>query len=70
MNIYVQQSIHIGMIKIGGITNSSVLQIGTSGAIVPASYLFNTGGYTEPAPSALMEEIGEEALNKPVLVPL
>ncbi|MFK4998182.1 spore germination protein GerPB [Bacillus sp. N9] len=50
MIINVQQSIHIHMIKIGGITNSSVLQIGTSGMITPASYLYNTGGFQSAAP--------------------
>jgi spore germination protein PB len=52
MNFYIQQSIHINLIKIDGITNSSVLQIGSAGIIKPASYLFNTGGFTEPAPLA------------------
>ncbi|MBG9545730.1 spore gernimation protein [Cytobacillus firmus] len=52
MNFYIQQSIHIHFIKIGGITNSSVLQIGSAGIIKPASYLYNTGGFTEPAPEA------------------
>ncbi|MCP3742146.1 spore germination protein GerPB [Rossellomorea sp. BNER] len=52
MKLYVQQSIHIQMIKIGGMANSSVLQIGTSGKIQSASYLYNTGGFTEPAPEA------------------
>ncbi|GLB58849.1 spore germination protein GerPB [Cytobacillus sp. NCCP-133] len=52
MNFYIQQSIHINFIKIGGITNSSVMQIGSAGIIKPASYLFNTGGFTEPAPEA------------------
>ncbi|GER65763.1 hypothetical protein BpJC7_21680 [Weizmannia acidilactici] len=56
MNIYVQQSINIRMIKIGGITNSSVLQIGTSGIIKPASYLYNTGNFSAPAPSATAAE--------------
>ncbi|MED1202481.1 spore germination protein GerPB [Heyndrickxia acidicola] len=51
MNIYVQQSIQIRMIKIGGISNSSVFQIGSAGIIKPASYLYNTGGYTQPAPT-------------------
>ncbi|MGM0846813.1 MAG: spore germination protein GerPB [Bacillota bacterium] len=50
MKLYVQQSIHINMIKIGGMSNSSVFQIGTSGQILPTSYLYNTGGFTEPAP--------------------
>ena len=51
MIINVQQSIHIQMIKIGGLTNSSVFQIGTSGIITPFSQLYNTGGYTGPAPA-------------------
>ncbi|WP_421385403.1 spore germination protein GerPB [Bacillus salacetis] len=50
MKLYVQQSIHIQMIKIGGMSNSSVFQIGTSGQILPNSYLYNTGGFLEPAP--------------------
>ncbi|WP_043933109.1 spore germination protein GerPB [Bacillus sp. EB01] len=52
MNIYIQQSIHIQSIRIGGISNSSVFQIGSSGIIKPASYLSNTGGFTGPAPKA------------------
>ncbi|MEW9051381.1 MAG: spore germination protein GerPB [Neobacillus sp.] len=52
MNFYIQQSIQINFIKIGSISNSSVLQIGSSGIIKPASYLYNTGGFTEPAPAA------------------
>ena len=52
MNLYVQQSISIQFLKIGGITNSSVLQIGSAGIIKAASRLYNTGGYTEPAPLA------------------
>jgi spore germination protein PB len=53
MNFYIQQSIHINFIKIGGITNSSVLQIGSAGIIKPAAYLYNTGGFTQPAPTTL-----------------
>jgi spore germination protein PB len=52
MNIYIQQSITIQSIRIGGISNSSVFQIGSSGIIKPASYLANTGGFTGPAPEA------------------
>ncbi len=51
MNIYVNQSISIQTIRINGLSNSSVLQIGTSGVIKPVSYLSNTGGYTGPAPA-------------------
>lgn len=50
MNFYVQQSISIQFIKINGITNSSVLQIGSAGIIKPVSNLMNTGGFTQPAP--------------------
>ncbi|MEH7546457.1 spore germination protein PB [Neobacillus bataviensis] len=53
MNFYIQQSIHINFIKIGGITNSSVLQIGSAGIIKPQANLFNTGGFTKPAPSGI-----------------
>jgi spore germination protein PB len=52
MNFYIQQSIHIHFIKIGGITNASVLQIGSVGIVKPAAYLYNTGGFTGPAPLA------------------
>jgi spore germination protein PB len=52
MNFYIQQSIQINFIKISSITNSSVLQIGSAGIIKPASYLYNTGGFTGPAPTA------------------
>ncbi|MDQ0268792.1 spore germination protein GerPB [Cytobacillus purgationiresistens] len=49
-NFYIQQSIHIQLIKIGGVSNSSVFQIGSAGIIKPSSHLYNTGGFTEPAP--------------------
>lgn len=52
MNFYVNQSIIIQYIKIGGITNSSVFQIGSAGIIKPHSHLYNTGGFTGPAPEA------------------
>lgn len=50
MKIYLQQTIQIRMIKIGGLSNSSVFQIGSAGIIKPASYLYNTGGFIRPAP--------------------
>lgn len=53
MNLYVQQSIHIHFIKIGGITNASVFQIGSAGIVKPTAHLYNTGGFTQPAPQAL-----------------
>ncbi|MCL6570430.1 MAG: spore germination protein GerPB [Bacillus sp. (in: Bacteria)] len=53
MNFYIQQSIQINSIKINGITNSSVLQIGSAGIIKPQTNLYNTGGFTQPAPTAI-----------------
>lgn len=74
MNYFIQQSIVINTIKIGGISNSSVLQIGSAGIIKPASYLYNTGGFTESAPELNPDEPGlnvadEETLFSPA-VPL
>jgi len=51
MNFYIQQSIQINFIKIGGVSNSSVFQIGSAGIIKPSSHLYNTGGFTGPAPT-------------------
>jgi len=51
MNFYIQQNIHINFLKIDGITNSSVLQIGSAGIIKASSHLYNTGGFTGPAPT-------------------
>ncbi len=53
MNLYVQQSIHIHFIKIGGITNASVLQIGSAGIVKPIANLYNTGGFAQSAPQAI-----------------
>jgi spore germination protein PB len=55
MNYYIQQSIHINLIKIGGITNSSVLHIGSAGIIKPQANLYNTGGFTHPAPGTIKQ---------------
>ena len=64
MNIYVQQSISIQFLKIEGISNSSVLQIGSAGIIKPVSNLYNTGGFTGPAPEPVVTE------TQPPFVPL
>ncbi|MCJ7840382.1 spore germination protein GerPB [Lederbergia sp. NSJ-179] len=71
MHIHVQQSIHIQSIKIGALTNSSVLQIGTSGVITPSSHLYNTGGFKKAAPNIpkTLETAGE-TFEQPSLVPL
>jgi spore germination protein PB len=52
MNFYINQSINIHFLKIGSVSNSSVLQIGSAGMIKSLSNLYNTGGFTEPAPAA------------------
>ncbi|WP_433748821.1 spore germination protein GerPB [Falsibacillus pallidus] len=52
MKLYIQQTIQIHLIKIGSVSNSSVFQIGTLGAVTETSNLYNTGGYTQPAPPA------------------
>lgn len=50
MTIIVHQSISIHQLKVDSMSNSCVLQIGTSGIIRALSNLYNTGGYTGPAP--------------------
>ncbi|MBR7797359.1 spore germination protein GerPB [Virgibacillus sp. AGTR] len=52
MNITVHQSISIYMIKVGAITNSSVLQIGSTGSLQAQSDIYNTGGFTEAVEEA------------------
>ena len=46
----VTQTINIQVLRINGISNSSILQIGTAGIIKPLSNLYNTGDYIAPAP--------------------
>jgi spore germination protein PB len=53
MNFYIQQNISINLLRIDAITNSSVLQIGSAGIIRPTSHLYNTGGFTGPAPEPI-----------------
>ncbi|TBL73057.1 spore germination protein GerPB [Paenibacillus thalictri] len=52
MNMTVHQTIIIHQLRVGSVTNSSVLQIGSSGMIKSLSNLYNSGGFTGPAPSA------------------
>lgn len=49
MHLTVHQSINIYMIKVGSVSNSSVLQIGSAGNIQASADLYNSGGYTELA---------------------
>lgn len=67
MNFFVHQNIVIHNLKIDGISNSSVCQIGSAGIIKPLSNLFNTGCFTQPAPPA-----GRQPITLPTqpLVPL
>lgn len=69
MNINVQQSIHIHSIKIESLTNSSVLQIGSAGIIKPSSHLYNTGGFTGPAPELNQPFSQPMAIEVPLLPP-
>lgn len=65
MNLIVHQSIVINNLKVGGVSNSSVLQIGSAGVVRALSNLYNSGGFTGPAPKLtssegqLMAEPGE-----------
>ncbi|MCA0969632.1 spore germination protein GerPB [Halobacillus litoralis] len=48
----VHQCININILRIGSVSNSSIVQIGSSGVIQAKSDLFNTGAFTEPAAPA------------------
>ena len=50
MNFYINQSICINYLRVEAVSNSSVLQIGSAGIIKPLSNIYNTGGFTQPAP--------------------
>lgn len=65
MNITVHQTISIYMIKVSAITNSSVLQIGSTGSVQAQSDIYNTGGFTQPA-----QEVAESLSEAVPLVPL
>ncbi|MBD8067592.1 spore germination protein GerPB [Bacillus sp. PS06] len=52
MNFYINQNISIHFFKIGSVSNSSVLQIGSAGMIKSLSNNYNTGGFLESAPEA------------------
>jgi spore germination protein PB len=53
LNFYIHQNICIHQLKVGSVSNSSVLQIGSAGMIKPLSNLYNTGGFKEPAPATI-----------------
>ncbi|MFS0722795.1 spore germination protein GerPB [Paenibacillus sp. 1P07SE] len=55
MSLTVYQHITIHQMRVDSVSNSSVLQVGTAGAIRSVSQLYNTGQFTGPAP-----QLGEE----------
>lgn len=73
MNFYINQSIQINYLRVEGISNSSVLQIGSAGSIKTLANLYNTGSYTEAAPPVAVGEVFDDAFEdgtQPTLVPL
>jgi spore germination protein PB len=50
MSWTIHQNITIHQFRVENVSNSSVLQVGSAGSIRSLSQLYNTGGYTEPAP--------------------
>lgn len=44
MNLSVYQCITVQQLRIGSVSNSSVLQIGTSGSIKALTHVYNSGG--------------------------
>jgi spore germination protein PB len=65
MSWTINQTISIGQLKVNAVSNSSVLQIGSAGMIRSLSNLYNTGGFTEPAP-----KLGGATVSPISLVPL
>lgn len=55
MNLTVHQTITIHQLRVDAVSNSSVLQVGSAGCIQSLSNLYNTGGFTGPAPQASSE---------------
>lgn len=68
MQWHVQQTIVIHQLNVQSVNNSSVLQVGSAGSIQNMSHLYNTGGFTEPAPPLPSPGV-ETAFGTP-LVPL
>ncbi|KAA6453389.1 spore germination protein GerPB [Bacillus swezeyi] len=68
MNFYINQTIQINYLRVEGISNSSVLQIGSAGSIKTLANLYNTGRYAEAAPPVTGEVFEEEPTT--IFVPL
>ncbi|OMD94089.1 MULTISPECIES: spore germination protein GerPB [Paenibacillus] len=65
MNITVYQCISIYNLKIGTISNSSVLQIGTSGRINTLSHNYETSGAPSSAPTTPAKKMGSPLVSLP-----
>ncbi|MBB6731606.1 spore germination protein GerPB [Cohnella zeiphila] len=65
----IQQQITINQLRVDSVTNSSVLQIGSAGSIQSLSQLYNTGGYTGPAPQLGSAQVAQEGASALSLVP-
>ncbi|MFD0586769.1 spore germination protein GerPB [Paenibacillus sp. GCM10027627] len=65
MNWTIHQNITINHLRVESLSNSSVLQVGSAGSIRSLSQLYNTGGFTGPAP-----ELAEVEDNPLSFVPL
>jgi len=50
MNVTVYQHITIHQLRVNSVSNASVLQVGSAGAIRSLAQTYNTGGFTGPAP--------------------
>jgi spore germination protein PB len=72
MRLTVHQSICIHMLRIGAVTNSSIVQIGSSGVIQAKADLYNTGGYSGPAPLIQPADgtVSTQTEDVPPLVPI
>ncbi len=70
MNIYVQQTIQINILRINSIANSSVLQIGTAGKISAITEAYNTGGFTGDAPEPEYEGFTSTTAAQPLTIPV
>ncbi|WEG12336.1 spore germination protein GerPB [Pullulanibacillus sp. KACC 23026] len=72
MDLYVTQTIIIHKLSIGTANNSSVIQIGTAGAINALSNVYNTGGFKGPGPALgnPPQALPPSSLEAPILVPL
>ena len=70
MSLTIYQIINIHAIKIGAVTNSSVVQIGTTGSIQAQSDIYNTGGFTELAEEAEPQQAAIAAKSEISLIPL